>query len=303
MRKMLALTLLATLLGCGCACGEQVEFSSDDADLAYEVAAALASECSPRDAGTARGAFAASWLRLRARRAGFVAQVDPFTATSNGRPARFANVMAEFRAADTNAPWVVVMSHFDTTPKGGKGFQGANDGASTSGLLMAMGTLLKRNPPKSANVLLCWTDAEECRVVYGPDDGFQGSRHLLKYLQASRRTIKAAICLDMLGDRDLRVSVPGNTTPWLQGLAWRAARSVGASARLAVHSDIVIHDDHSAFFDVGIPAIDLIDFEYGSAPGKNDYWHTPADTVDKLSRASMLVSGRIATALLYMLVR
>jgi hypothetical protein len=42
-----------------------------------------------------------------------------------------------------------------------------------------------------------------------------------------------------------------------------------------------------------VPAIDLIDFAYGSAPGLNDYWHTPADTLDKLSAESLDLFGRV----------
>jgi glutaminyl-peptide cyclotransferase len=47
-----------------------------------------------------------------------------------------------------------------------------------------------------------------------------------------------------------------------------------------------------------MPAVDLIDFDYGSVPGVNDYWHTPSDTLDKLSPASLEVVGRVVLRML-----
>jgi glutaminyl-peptide cyclotransferase len=52
-------------------------------------------------------------------------------------------------------------------------------------------------------------------------------------------------------------------------------------------------DDHVPFLAAGMPAIDIIDFEYGSAPGLNDYWHTPQDTMDKLDAGSLETVGRV----------
>ena len=63
----------------------------------------------------------------------------------------------------------------------------------------------------------------------------------------------------------------------------------------------MVKDDHSAFLDLGYPAIDLIDFDFGSAPGRNDYWHTPADTMDKVSEESLLTAGRLAAELINLL--
>jgi glutaminyl-peptide cyclotransferase len=62
-----------------------------------------------------------------------------------------------------------------------------------------------------------------------------------------------------------------------------------------------ILDDHVPFLQAGIPAVDLIDFEFGSAPGLNDYWHTEKDTLDKISPHSLEVVGRTTLRLLSLL--
>ena len=98
------------------------------------------------------------------------------------------------------------------------------------------------------------------------------------------------------------IILPANSDPRLVRLALQAAQATGFG-RIRHCDDIVVKDDHSAFHDAGLPALDLIDFEFGSAPGLNDYWHTPQDTLDKISTASLLASGRLAAELVRLLQR
>lgn len=278
-----------------------IVFSPADAKLAYDEAVALAREHSPRNAGTLRGRLAANWILDRVSRTGVDAARDAFTAMTPDGEKCFSNIMVEFPGTRTNAPWVVVMSHFDTAPHAGEGFQGANDGASTSGLLVALAGAIRRAGPQGDNIALVWTDAEECRRDYGPNDGFQGSKHLVEVYRRKRRAVRGAICLDMLGDKDLNIIVPGNGDPALRRLARVAADRAGVGKYLTLNDDLLVKDDHQAFLDAKCPAIDLIDFDFGSAPGRNDYWHTPQDTVDKISADSLLISGKIAAELLSLL--
>lgn len=274
-------------------------FGVADAAAAHAAVAGLVRRHSPRDAGTAEGLAAARWICEQARGRGAAAVLDRFDDVTPLGVRSFANVVAEFSGtAGGSGEWVVLMSHFDTTPNGGRGFQGANDGASTSGLLIAISAALARAERLPFNVALVWTDGEECRVKYGPRDGFHGSRRLAAEYRRMGRRVKAAICLDMLGDRNLHVSVPANSTPALKALAVRAAKSAGMSDMVSVDDGLFISDDHVAFLDAGYPAIDFIDFEFGSAPGRNDYWHTPQDTMDKISQDSLHSSGRLVCAML-----
>ncbi len=299
--RLKAWAFLGLLAFCGALQASPVVFKPSDARLALSQAAELVRACSPRDAGTAAGRRAADLIRLQAVRQGVKAQLDPFTAQSGNEIRTFVNVVAELPARRPAAPWIVLMSHFDTKP-GIKGFQGANDGASTSGLLVALAGALHRAGPFSYNICLAWTDAEECRTAYAPNDGFQGSRHLVQTFRRKGRPVKAAICLDMLGDRDLDIVMPANSSPALRALAMAAAQKAGFSKRLSFCEDTFIGDDHSAFFDAGYPALDLIDFSFGSAPGLNDYWHTPQDTLDRISSSSLFISGRIVAELMNLLV-
>ncbi len=293
---------LATILSAAALAAGPVEFTAADAQTAYAEAVGLVTNCTPRDAGTPGGRRAAEWICAAARRAGANAQLDSLVALSRNSLLSFANVIAEFPGAEPSAPWIVLISHFDTMPGIGNGFQGANDGASTTGLLLAFARSLSRAPRLKENVMLVWTDAEECRISYGRHDGFQGSRHLVERFAVKRRAVKAAVCLDMLGDRNLHITVPGNGTPALRALAVKAAAKAGLPQMLSLQDAMVVGDDHSPFLEAGCPAICLIDFDYGTLPGLNNYWHTPLDTIDKISANSLYAAGRITAELVNLLV-
>ena len=263
-------------------------FAPRDARLAYEAAGDLVESCTPRDAGTDRcHVVAANRLLAAARRAGADARRDRFRAATPKGERSFANLVAEFKCADTNAPWIVLLSHYDTKP--GCGCPGANDGASTSGLLVGLVGAVSRWKDPAANLMLVWTDGEECMEAYSENDGFWGSKRAAEKLAAEGRRVAAVVCLDMLGDRDLSVTVPANGTKALADAVLLAARRIGQPS-LVKTSGRRMRDDHVAFLDRGFPAIDLIDFDYGP---NNSYWHTPEDTMDKVSEGSLLKSGRL----------
>lgn len=256
-----------------------------------------------RDAGTPSARRAAAWIAGELKRDGLPAQIDTFTVETPSGPLTCHNVIAELpaaRATSSNNPsgdWIVLLSHFDTKSGIHTNFLGANDGGSSTGLLLELARFLREHPPASCNILFGFVDGEECRVSFGPNDGLHGSRRLAGRLASEKRSVRAVILLDMIGDRDLCVTLPSNGTPDLTLLALQCARECGAqdSFRLA---DNGILDDHQPFLDAGFPAVDLIDFVYGSAPGLNDYWHTPEDTLDKLSAASLATVGRVATGMI-----
>ena len=278
----------------GLALAAALVFSSADAHLAYETARELSENHSPRDAGTLRCRLAAQYLYDRINANGPDAKIDKFTAAAPNGSKHFYNIESRYVSHPDN-DWIVLMSHYDTKP--GVPSQGANDGASTSGLLVALCGAVNAQRPDSINVLFLWTDGEESIVAYGPDDGFWGSRHAAQALKEEKLKISAAVCLDMLGDKNLNITIARNSAIRLKREFAAAARDIGLQDLLKAGKDAV-KDDHVAFAECGFDAIDLIDFEYGSAPGLNDYWHTPEDTIDKISENSLLKSGRIAMAFL-----
>ena len=212
---------------------------------------------------------------------------------------RFTNLVASFKR-NPDAPWVVLVSHYDT--KTGVDCPGANDGASTSGLLVALAGILCTHRAHNDNVMLIWTDGEECMNAYVEDDGLWGSRHAAKSLKESGVKVKAVICLDMLGDKDLHVSIPKNSSPALSKIALAAAKKAGVADKVS-RIDLLVKDDHVPFLEAGFKSIDLIDFEYGSASGLNDYWHTDKDTVDKISEKSLFTAGKLVVGMLNILLQ
>ena len=279
---------------------DSLAFKPADAREAFVAASEFVRDCTPRDAGTIRGRLAANWLMDRVSRTGVDATVDAFRAETPDGVRAFANVVVEFKGTKEGAPWIVLLSHFDTPPNIGKGFQGANDGASTSALLVALAGVIRRAGPQRDNIALIWTDAEECRVSFSENDGLQGAKRAVATFKAKRRAVKAAIGLDMLGDRDLHIRMPANGTVQLQNAVFEAAKRAGLEGLVSLGRETV-KDDFAVFFDAGCPAVNLIDFDFGSAPGKNDYWHTAHDTMDKISEESLLKAGTLVAELLNML--
>ncbi|MBO7308117.1 MAG: M28 family peptidase [Kiritimatiellae bacterium] len=269
-------------------------FAPADADIAYDTASELVKKHTPRDSGTLSSRRAADFIYDRLKASGAKAELDFFKADTPAGERYFVNVESAF-VSNTNNEWIVFVSHFDT--KKGVACPGANDGASTTGLLIALaGKLAKQNPEK-INVLLLWTDGEECFNDYAENDGLWGSRHAAKKLRDSGVKVRAVVCFDMLGDKDLKITIPENSHQGFRDGILKIAKRKNLADKIVAVDDMVI-DDHVPFLEAGFKAVDLIDFDYGSRPGLNDYWHTSKDTIDKISRESLLLAGEIATWLI-----
>lgn len=184
---------------------------------------------------------------------------------------------------------IIIASHYDTN-YGIKNYVGANDGGSTTGLLLELANHLRQQAQREGyTVWLVWFDAEEAVKEWSETDSLYGSRHLSEKLQkdGTLKKIKALILLDMIGDADLSVEEDMNSTLWLRQLIYQAASRYGYQSYFFQRQG-GIADDHIPFVEKGVPAVDLIDFEYGYA---NVYHHTPQDTLDKLSPRSLQIVG------------
>jgi glutaminyl-peptide cyclotransferase len=251
----------------------------------------------PKSAGTPGAARAVEHVRARLRALGVPSHVDAFTEMTPSGPLTFRNVIATIPGRGPGR--VALLAHYDTKAGISDDFAGANDSASGVGLLLALAPVLQRGQEPKPTLLLGFLDGEECRIAYGPSDGLHGSRRLARQWRADGTAgdVRAVIVLDMIGDRDLSVTIPRNGTPALIAAVFRAAGAEGVRSRFGLAPGAIL-DDHQPFLDAGMPAVDVIDFEYGSAPGRNDYWHTPLDTVDKLSADSLGIVGRVALRVL-----
>jgi Zn-dependent M28 family amino/carboxypeptidase len=140
-----------------------------------------------------------------------------------------------------------------------------------------------------------WDDAEEAMK---PDtevdfmtDSLYGIAHLSEKWQAdgTLKKVKAFLLADMIGDADLDIERDMNSTPWLESVVFEAATRVGYQSHFFTTQG-AIEDDHLPFMKRGVPCADLIDFTYGY---NNVFWHTPQDTVDKLSPKSLEIVGSV----------
>ena len=300
---------------CAAGCGPRAAETAPAAAVAVEAArprAAVSGEAAlaevrdvvalgNRDAGTEGAKKAAVYLFDRLRALGVEAEIQEFSEASPQGETVFRNVLGRIPGGDGRI--VLLGSHYDTKA-GIAGFEGANDSGSSTGLLLELARAFKANGPHGAEIRFAFFDGEECMEHYGPQDGFHGSLHLAAAMAAdgSLSNVAAMILLDMVGDKDLTITIPRNSTPWLTTLAFEAARAEGVRKHFGLYPQAV-GDDHEAFFSRGVPAIDLIDFEFGSAPGKNDYWHTAEDSMDKLSAESLGIVGRVAARMVEAIAR
>jgi len=219
---------------------------------------------------------------------------DTFTAKTPVGDFPAHNVVAKFPG--TKDGIIVVASHYDTNyPLRNTSYIGANDGASTSGLLLELANQLRGKTRDGYSVWLVWDDAEEAMI---PDtqmdfmaDSLYGITHLADKWKAdgTLKKVKAFILADMIGDADLDIDRDLNSTPWLEDVVGEAAKRLGYQSHFFARTNKV-SDDHLPFMDRGVPSADLIDFTYGY---NNVFWHTPQDTIDKLSPKSLEISGNV----------
>lgn len=222
---------------------------------------------------------------------------DDFTAETPIGRLPMKNIVVRFRGVPGREA-VAITGHYDTKLMPGRRFDGANDGSASAGLLLALAR--EAASRKRVNdVYFVWFDGEEAVAQWSETDGLYGSRHLARRWDAdgTLRRLKALINIDMIGDRDLGITREGNSSKWLERLVWQVAREMGYG-RHFVDAELYMDDDHVPFANRGVNALDLIDFDYG--PG-NSWWHSPEDTLDKVSAASLDVVGRVLLRVLYRL--
>ena len=296
MARRLILALFIALAGCSMkttAPAIRVEdFNSERAFRDVQQLVAIG----PRVSGTPALTNAANYIASQLKAAGLEVEDQEFTAPTPVGPVRFHNIVGKTRTGNGGAGKVIILgSHFDTKFFPDFKFVGANDGGSSTGLLLEMARVLAKQP----DVWFVFFDGEEAREEYGPEDGLTGSRFFVEQLKADNRTkwIKAMVLFDMIGDRDLNITIPSDSTPGLVQQTFDAARAVGHRDAFAYRPRDTL-DDHVPFLQAGIPAVDIIDFDYGP---DNGFWHTDKDTLDKISPRSLEMVGRTGLKLVALL--
>jgi glutaminyl-peptide cyclotransferase len=235
---------------------------------------------------------------LHSRLKGDNVEDDTFTADTPAGKFPVHNIVAKY--AGTKDGIIIVASHYDTNyPLRDTSYVGANDGASSSALLLELANQLrsesKTKPRDGYSVWLVWDDAEEAMKPESEmdfmADSLYGITHLAEKWQAdgTLKKTKAFLLADMIGDADLNIDRDENSTPWLEAVVLEAAKREGYQSHFFAR-DNQVSDDHLPFVKRGVACADLIDFMYGY---NNVFWHTPQDTVDKLSPKSIAIVGGV----------
>jgi glutaminyl-peptide cyclotransferase len=251
---------------------------------------------------------------------GWTTKRQTFTEKTSQGEMEFTNLLARF-GKDGGADWEkpvagLICSHYDTKQYDNFAFVGANDGGSSTGLLVELARVLAERPETASRIELVFFDGEE---AFGTNitskDGLYGSRHYSAQwlLKPEPDRPRWGVLLDMVGDAGLNiraaVQIPRQSLRDLaeakekggyvidiakveESLQFFSRDLLDAAAeldlrnRVGVSSDYIVDDHIPLNVVAGIPTINLIDFDYPP-------WHTPADTLDKLSAESLAITGRV----------
>ncbi|MEW5801550.1 MAG: M28 family peptidase [bacterium] len=190
---------------------------------------------------------------------------------------------------------IMLATHYETKFFTEFEFTGANDGCSGTGLLLELATALSKvRNDLECTIWFVFFDGEEAFVQWSPSDSLYGSRYLASELQAEGvlQRVRSFILLDMVGDKDLTICREDFSTRWLQDVLWSVASEMNYQ-RYFQECNKQVMDDHWPFLQLGISAIDIIDFQYGGSESPGLYWHTAQDTLDKISADSLQSVGEV----------
>jgi Zn-dependent M28 family amino/carboxypeptidase len=254
-----------------------------DAGRAFEHVRQLVA-IGPRHAGSEGSRQARRYILEQAKALGVAAAEQPFVASTPFGPVNMANVVV--RLPGTSAETLVIGGHYDTKLFREFRFVGANDGGSSTAMLLEFARVLKdrKNP---LTIELVFFDGEEAFIEWTGTDHTYGSRHYVQQAHKSGalKSIRAMLLVDMVGDRDLALRREARSTKWMTDALWASARRLGYGAHFLDQVE-PIEDDHISFLNAGVPAVNLIDLDYRA-------WHTPDDTLDKVSARSLQIVGDV----------
>jgi hypothetical protein len=241
----------------------------------------------PHPAGSDAIGKARDYIEAQLRQSGWQVIRQAFTDDTPRGKIHFVNLIARFAGDGTQAPSFLLCSHYDTKLFDTIRFVGANDGGSSTGLLLEIARVLGQHPNLARKVELAFFDGEEAFENFSATDGLYGSRYFARQLQGDdAKKIRGGILFDMIGDRSLDITLPPDSPSLLAQDVFAAAEALKLRKYFS-YLDRNLIDDHAPLNAIGIPTIDIIDFNYPS-------WHTAGDTMDKISAQSLQVVGSVA---------
>jgi glutaminyl-peptide cyclotransferase len=234
---------------------------------------------------------AQEYIRSQLQSYGCAVEGDNFNAQTPIGTLAMENIVAKIPG--TGQGIILLLTHYDTLRE--ENFVGAEDSGSSTGLMLEMARVLCGMPKQPNAVWIAFLDGEEAQVVENGNaqwtntDSVYGSRELAARLALSGdlKRVRAVILADMIGQTNLEIPRESDSTKWLTDLIWRTAAKLGYSD-IFVSRDQQISDDHQPFLLRHVAAVDIIDYS-----GFGQYWHTPRDTLDKVSPRSLAIVGYV----------
>jgi hypothetical protein len=241
----------------------------------------------PRPSGSEAIEKSRHYIEDQLRRSGWQVKRQAFTDDTPRGKVQFVNLIAQFPGQGNAAPLFLLCSHYDTKTFDAIKFVGANDAGSSTGLLLELARVIGQHPNLAAKIELVFFDGEEAYDHFSETDGLYGSRYFARQLQgSSAKQFRGGILFDMVGDRSLDVTLPADSPPEIARDMFAAAEALKLRSYFT-YLDREMIDDHSPLNAIGIPTIDVIDFDF-------PWWHTAGDTIDKISAQSLQIVGSVA---------
>jgi glutaminyl-peptide cyclotransferase len=262
-----------------------------DGQQAYQYVSDLVA-IGPHSAGTEGNRRAQQYIIGKLQSFGCPVDQEDFSSPTPIGNVMMKNIVVKVRGASPDI--VMFATHYDT--KKLDGFVGANDGGSSTGVMLELARLICRRK-NALTVWIAFFDGEEAfNFDWKDPDNTYGSRELAARMALSGdlEKLKALLLADMIGGRNLKILRETDSTAWLTEMVWSTAIRLGYGD-VFVNQKNEIDDDHSSFLRRGASAVDIIDL---AGPQRDGYWHTLADTLDKVSPKNLAMVGHVLIATL-----
>jgi Zn-dependent M28 family amino/carboxypeptidase len=254
-----------------------------DGKAAYEHVAKMVA-FGPRPSGSQALAQTQDYILAQLQSFGCTVETDAFTAQTPAGPIAMKNILVKIQG---ERPGIILLgTHYDTLKK--ENFVGADDGGSSTGLMLEMARLLCAKRGQYA-VWIAFFDGEEAVQAWSDTDSRYGSREMAAKLALSGdlKNVRAFLLADIVGGKNARIPREANSTKSFVDLVYSTAVRLGYGA-LFVNEEKGADDDHDSFLNRKVPSVDVIgDFV------NNGYWHTPQDNMEQISAKTLGQVGHV----------
>jgi Peptidase family M28 len=241
----------------------------------------------PRPAGSEALEKSRVYIEEQLRGSGWRVTRQAFSDDTPRGKIQFVNLIAHFSGEGNAAsPSFLLCSHYDTKMFDTVRFVGANDGGSSTGLLLELARVIGQHPNLARQIELVFFDGEEAYEHFSDTDGVYGSRYFARQLQKDAKQFRGGLLFDMVGDRSLSITLPADSPAAMARDIFAAAEALKLRNYFS-YFDRDLIDDHLPLNAIGIPTLDIIDFDF-------PWWHTADDTIDKVSPQSLQIVGSVA---------